>query len=175
MRSTLARIERWELALVRRQSTLAKRRWVRSLARVLNHLGNGWMYPIVAVLFLWRHPAGTGRALLTGGLAVGLAQVFCQCIKRVVARPRPFDTDPSLKPLVKTLDRYSFPSGHCMTVVCVGIPISVVLPEAAMYVVVSWMLIAWQRLVTAHHYPSDVFAGSLVGLFFAKVATDLLM
>src|SRR6185295_9895181 len=143
MRSGLVRFEERELALVRRQVVWGTRAWLRPLAFSLNWLSNGWLYCVIVAGLLWFHPPRVFLTIIAATLAVGGAHAIYRWIKPAAARPRPCDIDPSLIPMLKTLDKYSFPSGHCMTLTCVLIPITSAVPELAGLAALLWLLIAW--------------------------------
>jgi undecaprenyl-diphosphatase len=73
------------------------------------------------------------------------------------------DRDGGLVSLLKPLDRYSCPSGHCMTAAALSLPIALVIPGFAPLLVALILLIGWARLAAAHHYPSDLILGTLMG------------
>jgi undecaprenyl-diphosphatase len=175
IRSRLLRLNQRELRLVRQLSTSCEWPGVRPVALVLNRLSNGWLYPLVVAGLLWLQPARASVVIAAAALAAGSAHAIYPWIKRRTARPRPCDIDPSLRPLLNTLDRYSFPSGHCMTVTCVLIPVTSAFPQLDAFAAVLWLLVAWARLVTAHHYPSDLIAGTLLGAIVAWPITNLLV
>ena len=76
----------------------------------------------------------------------------------------PFSVDPKLPSLLATLDAHSFPSGHVMTLTSVLVPIVILWPATAILSVLSACCLAWARVATAHHFPSDVFAGAILGV-----------
>jgi undecaprenyl-diphosphatase len=51
-----------------------------------------------------------------------------------------------------------------MTLSAVLTPIVMLWPAMAIPGALMWVSLAWSRVATAHHYPSDVFAGALLGL-----------
>jgi undecaprenyl-diphosphatase len=62
------------------------------------------------------------------------------------------------------LDQHSFPSGHAMTLPAVLVPLGLQFPQTIGLAFASWLLMAWARLASAHHYPSDVAAGAALGV-----------
>jgi undecaprenyl-diphosphatase len=66
--------------------------------------------------------------------------------------------------LLATLDEHSFPSGHAMTLFAVLAPIVILWPSMAISGVLMASCLAWSRAATAHHYPSDLFAGVVLGI-----------
>jgi len=97
----------------------------------------------------------------------GVLHCLYPLIKRRIGRPRPFRVDPRLRSLVSVLDEHSFPSGHMMTLSGVLVPIVLVWPSAMLSAAVLLLVMAWSRIATAHHYPSDIFAGAFLGIAFA--------
>lgn len=164
------RFHRFELAAVRSQVRIASHFTLRPVALGLNLLGDGWMYPLLAFLVWWYYPKGFLAVALAAGLSAAAAHIIYPRIKRYIARPRPYEADPKMPPLLATLDRYSFPSGHCMTITAVLFPVSSAHPALLMPSTVACLAIAWARMAAAHHYPSDLLAGIVLGLAVATPA-----
>jgi membrane-associated phospholipid phosphatase len=136
----------------------------RALAVNISKLGNGWLYLIlVAVVFFGRGSAGFRIVLLAGVNAAALHCLY-PVIKRHFRRRRPFKLDPRLLPLLETLDEHSFPSGHAMTLSGVLVPVVLLWPSTLTSAIVMVCGMAWSRVATAHHYPSDILAGAVLGL-----------
>lgn len=153
-----------DLAAVRFISRSARPTIGRAFAIVISKLGNGWLYPIMGVIvFAWLGNAGF-RVIVLAGLNAILLHCLFPHIKRRIGRPRPFRADPRLQSLLAVLDEHSFPSGHTMTLSGVLVPIILVWPAAAMSAVALLSFMAWSRIATAHHYPSDIFAGAILGV-----------
>ena len=148
-----------DLAAVHLFSRTARSALGRFLAVAISKLGNGWIYLILAPIVLiglgWQ---GTHVAALAG-LNAALLHMLYPLIKRRFGRKRPFQTDPRLPSLLRTLDDHSFPSGHAMTLTGVLSPIVIAWPAATLSAGVLLLSMAWSRIATAHHYPSDVAAG----------------
>ena len=136
----------------------------RALAVNISKLGNGWLYLIlVALVFFGRGSAGFRIVLLAGVNAAALHCLY-PLIKRRFRRRRPFKLDPRLLPLLETLDEHSFPSGHAMTLSGVLVPVVLQWPSMTTSAIVMVCGMAWSRVATAHHYPSDILAGAVLGL-----------
>jgi undecaprenyl-diphosphatase len=139
----------------------------RACAIVMSKLGNGWIYLIIGALVFEFLGYGGFRVAVIGGLNALLLHCLYPYIKRRVGRQRPFKADPKLRSLLAVLDEHSFPSGHVMTLSGVLIPIVLVWPATAMASVALMACMAWSRIATAHHYPSDIFAGTFLGVVLA--------
>lgn len=158
-------LEKTERECVARVSS--RKPMVQHVAISLNVLGNGWLYPPVALLLLLSGNARRYWVMLAALLSAVCAHLLCPVIKRITRRQRPFSRDPSLVRLSRPLDLYSFPSGHCMTFTTVLVPVAVAFPGTVPLAAGAWTLIAWARLASAHHYPSDVVAGTVLGALVA--------
>ena len=156
-----------DLAAVRFISRSAKTTVGRASAIIISKLGNGWLYPIMGLIIFECLGRAGFRVAVLGGLNAGLLHCLFPHIKRRIGRPRPFRADPHLKSLLAVLDEHSFPSGHAMTLSGVLVPIVLVWPAAAISAVALMLFMAWSRIATAHHYPSDIFAGTALGIVLA--------
>ena len=177
-----ARLSAAELSIVRGFAWTAQWRPTRSLAIGLSWLGNGWAYLIIGVCALLASGWRALPVIAIGALNAGLLHCLYPSIKRAVARPRPYRCDGTLVPLLSVLDEYSFPSGHAMTLSAALVPLVLAFPDLLAVAVVMAGLMAWARLASAHHYPSDVAAGTLLGVsvsfpisFYALVAARLVV
>lgn len=159
-----------EMGMVRRAYRWTRFAPVRHATIAVNLLGNGWLYPLIGVALALSGLAHAWRIVAASLLATGASHAIYAVVKRVVGRRRPFERDSFLQPLARVLDRYSFPSGHCMTLTAVLTPIVHAAPALQPAAVAALVILSWCRLAAAHHYPSDVLAGIAAG---AAVAIPL--
>ena len=110
------------------------------------------------------------------GFMIFLSLILCGLIgniilKPIVARMRPFDIYPLIDGLlIKIPKDYSFPSGHTMSSFA---PIVVLLyfnRKIGVCALIIGSLIAFSRLYLYVHYPSDVFAGMVIGIINGIIA-----
>ncbi|HSZ74847.1 MAG TPA: phosphatase PAP2 family protein, partial [Rhizomicrobium sp.] len=66
------------------------------------------------------------------------------------------------------LDHNSFPSGHSLTIFCVAVIATAVLPKLAVvwFAIAAWL--ALTRAMLTAHYLSDVFIGAGIGVIAAR-------
>ena len=137
---------------------------LKALAIAITRLGNGWIYPLLVAILLAKWGFSSLKIIAPAALSAMLLHTIYPIMKRWFCRRRPFQAAPELKSLLATLDGHSFPSGHTMTIVGVLTPIVMLWPAATVSAVAMAIGMAWSRVATAHHYPSDVLAGALLGL-----------
>ncbi|MDZ4201869.1 MAG: phosphatase PAP2 family protein [Gallionella sp.] len=159
----LQQISRWDVqlcVLCNRQSRFLS---IRNLFRLISRLGDGVFWYVLMSALLLRYQAEALPAVLHM-LAVGLvATVLYKIIKGKTLRPRPFNVYPAIVCVGKTLDQFSFPSGHTLHAVAFSV-ISVAYFPALFWLVWPFAaLVAMSRPILGLHYPSDVLAGALLG------------
>jgi undecaprenyl-diphosphatase len=160
----IARLLKADLEAVRIVTRTASSSGGRLFAILISKLGNGWIYPILAAFVFAAWGFSGYRIVLLAAANAALMHCLYPIIKRRFRRLRPFKVDPSLPSLLDTLDEHSFPSGHAMTLTGVLAPIVMLWPTTAISAIVMGCCMAWSRIATGHHYPSDVFAGVFLGV-----------
>lgn len=143
--------------------------WLDGWVAAFSRLGNAGMLWLVlcALMLLFRR---TRRA---GGLGLAaLAMGFLLCnglLKPLVHRTRPWLVVDGLNALVSPGDAYSFPSGHTCAAFAAAWTWRKQLPRRWMgkFAVLAAVLMGLSRLYLGVHFPTDVLAGALVGIFSA--------
>ncbi len=152
-----------DMALVRFITALARPTLIRASAVGISNLGNGSVYLILSAFVLERLGKSGLPVIVVAGCNVAVLHCFYPYMKRRVGRVRPFQADPALHSISEVLDEHSFPSGHTMTLAASLAPIIYVTPGSALPGIGVIVAMAWARVATAHHYPSDVCAGAMLG------------
>jgi membrane-associated phospholipid phosphatase len=163
-RSDSIPVKTWELQFVRYCARLARSRGGSALAIAVSKLGNGWLYPPLAVALVAAAGARAWPAVLVGGTSIAVGQGILFVLKRSCCRSRPCQVAEDLECLLPVQEWNSFPSGHMMTLTTAMASVLPVCPPLAWVAGPLWGLMAWARMACGHHYPSDVLAGTAVGL-----------
>lgn len=141
--------------------------------KTMSRIGNGafWYSLILTLPFFF---GGTGLLVATSMALLGLLNfTIYRAIKTHVERERPFITHTQLECGALPLDRYSFPSGHTLHAVSFSIFASFYFPILLILLTPVVIGIALSRVVLALHYPSDVFAGAMLGLVMSVFAISI--
>ena len=109
------------------------------------------------------------------GLEIGLALFFHLLsvnllLKPLIDRARPCDIEPLTDPLLTCLTDGSFPSGHTGAAFATAGVFLLHRHPAAPWLLLAAVFMGLSRLYLFVHFPSDVLAGALWGLFLAYVA-----
>ncbi len=130
----------------------------------------GIFWIALAVIFLiFKKTRKTGLSM---GIALIIGLIIGNLIlKNVVARIRPYDLNPEVMLLVEKLHDFSFPSGHTLASFEAATAIFIRNKKLGIPALILAVLIAFSRLYLYVHYPTDVLAGTLLGIGIAILAT----
>ncbi len=140
-------------------------------ANAVSRLGNGPIYLLIVGAVILFHPHEAATIIICAGASILLLHSIYPIMKRATARPRPRDVETNFPDSIPPLDKYSFPSGHVMTLSAALTPIVYITPRAWPLGLVVWAAMAWSRLAVGHHYASDVAAGTIMGSLVSGLLT----
>ena len=134
----------------------------------VSRVSDGMVWYTLIVLLPWLGgPQGLQCALAM--LALGtLDLVVYKLLKRGTARARPCLACPGIEARMRSLDEYSFPSGHTLHAVAFSSVLTFFYPAMALLLWPFTLLVALSRVVLGLHYPSDVAVGALLGALMAQ-------
>jgi membrane-associated phospholipid phosphatase len=119
----------------------------------------------IAIAGFIKHDKQLQRDALYMGGAFIINGIVTVSIKKIINRQRPFETWSFIIKRDDESGGLSFPSGHTSAAFCTAT--SVALRYRKWYFIVpSYVFassVAWARMYQGVHYPSDVFAGAIVG------------
>lgn len=112
------------------------------------------------------------------GITMGLALIFCllignMALKPLIARPRPYTYFPEMTLLIAPLADFSFPSGHTFASFASATALFLYHKKAGIAAYILAAIIAFTRLYLYVHFPSDVIAGMLLGIFSGWLAYQI--
>jgi acid phosphatase (class A) len=96
------------------------------------------------------------------------SKVFTTEAKAHFARPRPKLADDRVQPVVHGDDEPSYPSGHAARGLMWARILCEIAPEKKDALLERGQEIGWDRVLIGVHFPSDVYAGEVLGQAFAQ-------
>ena len=110
------------------------------------------------------------RAAARGLLAVGTTSVVANLVaKPLTARRRPHRSTPTAGRDAHTPRSSSFPSGHTASAYAFAVAVTADLPGLAFPLFGLATAVGYSRVHVGVHYPSDVLAGTVLGLTIGTV------
>lgn len=169
----LQQIKTWDMELCAFCNRQSRNFTVRNLFRLVSRLGDGVFWYVLMIVLLLQYQ-GAALPAVVHMIAVGLVgTALYKFIKGKTLRPRPFNVYPAIVCVGKTLDQFSFPSGHTMHAVGFGIVAVAYFPGLAWLVLPFSVLVGLSRPILGLHYPSDVLAGAALGAAVAGLSFTL--
>jgi membrane-associated phospholipid phosphatase len=150
-----------------------------SLDRLLSRLtqaSNYWRLWLGSAAILAATRGACGRRATVAGLAsAAVSSAVANLVIKPLGRrrrPDPNDMVPARRAPVP--GSTSFPSGHSATAFAFATGVGSVLPREAIPIRVLAAAVAYSRVHTGAHYPSDAIAGALLGTMLAQVTSHAL-
>ena len=148
--------------------------WMEGFWKGITMLGDsGWFW--IALSLLLMVPRQTRWIGITSLAAIVIGALITNVtLKNLVARTRPYEVVEGLALLIEKQSDYSFPSGHtCASFAAAGVYWRMLPKKFGIPLVILAAMIAFSRLYVGVHYPTDVLAGLLIGLFAAWAARHM--
>jgi undecaprenyl-diphosphatase len=148
--------------------TLRTRWHPRSVERVValfSVTGNWGLFWVALAAAMWLAGASYGRGMfLSVVVFIYLTLIVNFLVKVIVRRERPAAADELLRPLVDVPTSLSFPSSHAAMSFAAASVMSFYHPAMLPVFYILALVMSWTRVYVGVHYPSDVVAGTVVGL-----------
>lgn len=145
------------------------------IGRIVSRSADGYLYPLIALALLFMgtaHEYKFGLAMLT---AFAIERPLYKILKEGFKRNRPSDCLPDIKGMVIPGDQFSFPSGHTSAAFLVATVLTTCFPGTAPYIYIWAAMVGCSRVCLGVHFPSDTFAGAILGFSCAQIAFTLIL
>ncbi len=162
----IKRIHAADIRFARRLCAIHLHPRLHSAFRIFARAGDGWFWaPIVLAVFLTQPRREFALIMFHCSVALATSLALYLPLKHSIRRVRPFqlsaDGGP---PLVPPLDRFSFPSGHTMNNLAVGLTLASFYPSALAVLIAMPILWGIIRIYFRVHFFSDIVVAALLGL-----------
>jgi undecaprenyl-diphosphatase len=132
-------------------------------------IGNGFVYPLLPFV-IWFDRPSAGKNFIFAGLASYCIEMPVYLLtKFATRRPRPYLPFCDVRYKLASMDPYSFPSGHAASAFLMAVLTGHFYPALTIPLCVTATLIGVSRVYKGLHYPSDVVAGSVLGVASARI------
>ncbi|MCD7825085.1 MAG: phosphatase PAP2 family protein [Clostridiaceae bacterium] len=129
--------------------------------------GTAACYLGAVLLLFWR---GQWRNLLVVLLVPGLTFLGVSAFRLLCNASRPYEVY-GFQPLIpKDTKGKSFPSRHVFSVFVIGTTLSFIWRPGALVILAAGVLLAGLRVMAGVHFPKDVVAGAVIGVFSGLAA-----
>lgn len=157
--------------------------WIQEAVRIpilspffifITHLGDSGMIWIAITLILLAFKRTRRIGLMALLALIGSLVVNNMILKNLIARTRPYEVIAGLEILVEAQKDLSFPSGHAgSSFAAATVYLRNMDKKTGVPLFILAILIALSRLYVGVHYPSDVLAGTIIGILLGILAEKL--
>jgi undecaprenyl-diphosphatase len=168
--ATLRRLQRWDEAVCLRMNQALRYALLLRLLQGISWLGNGVLWYALMAALLVRYGSEALQPVLQMIFVGAVGAAAYAMVKRGTSRPRPYQTLHEVAAGARTLDAFSFPSGHTLHAVAFTAVASSYYPGLTGLLMAFTLLTAVSRVILGLHYPSDVLAGAAIGGLIAAAS-----
>ncbi len=123
-------------------------------------------YAVVMLLLLWKGSPKVRWMVLFSVITMLIAdQLSSNFLKELFQRPRPCQIMSDLRLLVDCGAGYSMPSSHAVNSFAQAALFGTLVPKSRWYLIILAFMIAISRVFVGVHYPGDILAGAILGVF----------
>lgn len=140
---------------------------------IVTSLANsGFIWILICVVLIYN------KKYRSYGFIMAINLLLCLIIgnltlKPIVARIRPFNTNPIYELLINAPKDFSFPSGHTMVSFSCSCILFYMNKKIGIIALLFSGVIAFSRLYLYVHYPTDVLAGMIIGILLSFLAIKI--
>ena len=175
MKKTIQTLGHWDASLCLRIFKWNGKKIPDRLMAWASRFGNGHLYPVIA-LAISVFDTSVMRPLFSAGMASAVVEAAAyKFVKSRTRRLRPSEVLPQIRNLIKFPDQFSFPSGHAAGAFMMATLLRHFYPALTIPFYATASVIGVSRVYNGVHYPSDVMAGTALGIASAQIGLGLMV
>ncbi|QQO09249.1 phosphatase PAP2 family protein [Breznakiella homolactica] len=161
----MEQVYQWGIAVIQGIQRM-ENPFMTALMKGITFLGTEYVYVVLMALIFWCIDEKRGFRL---SVAVIFSAWLNTWMKALLKQPRPYDLDPSVGRAYES--SYGIPSGHAQNSLVLGMVLASWGTKKRYYLfaVLASAVIGFTRLYLGVHFPTDLFAGWLLGLIILAV------
>jgi len=135
----------------------------------------GWFF-VVLLVSLMDSSRGT-KVFMVATIAIALHFIVSEGLFKIggrkigIFRQRPYVAHPQeITPIGGKFSDSSFPSSHVASTAAILAVLSIFYPGFLIYALVIVLIVGFARLHNGMHYPTDILAGTMLGIIYAVTA-----
>ncbi|MGS2716554.1 phosphatase PAP2 family protein [Eionea flava] len=137
-----------------------------SISRWVSRTADGYLYAFATIMAAYFYRWDIVKILAITFSVERLCYFF---LKNKLKRNRPPQVIPGYQSIIKPADQFSFPSGHTSAAFLVG-TIGVTYDPIYWLLLLLWApLVGISRVMLGVHFPTDIVAGSILGISIAQI------
>ena len=167
MKTFVDSITHWDQVFLNTIFGLNSKRLISAVMPWVSHSGNGYYYPALPLFYYFINPRNAGAFLCAALLAFAVELPLYKILKSQIKRDRPCHVVSGVHQRVSPSDQFSFPSGHTAAAFVIATLTACFFPVLTAPAFAWALLGGLSRIYLGVHYPSDVLAGLVIGIFCA--------
>lgn len=168
------KMHNWDRYLCIRISGWNGKKYLDGVMFGFSHFGYGYLYPVIIVFTAIFDKSNSRLLLQSGGAAIVIELAGQTALKFKARRKRPSISLPQIKSIIRAPDKFSFPSGHTAGAFMMATLFHNFYPGLMIPLYGTASAIGFSRVYNGVHYPSDVLAGTFLGILSARLGLVLM-